>query len=171
MLRLDSSEMLPGSQKGANRGLRQKSWTHTRGSAILTPAGAWNVGTGNDHVTQADCHVPHSAHLGTVLRASSIYSRPSLVGRHIGTTYVTWSAVDKMADVNTPAHSVHLGTFGSPRKFPFRALTSHSAHLGSFRSVHEARSRLQFRGVLNARRSSCRHIWSADTVASVKQIL
>ena len=113
----------------------------------------------------------HSAHLGTVLRASSIYSRPSLVGRHIGTTYVTWSAVDKMADVNTPVHSAHLGTFGSPRKFPFRALTSHSAHLGSFRSVHEARSRLQFRGVPNARRSSCRHIWSADTVASVKQIL
>ena len=113
----------------------------------------------------------HWAHVGTVLRASSIYSRPSLVGRHIGTTYVTWSAVDKMADVNTPVHSAHLGTFGSPRKFPFRALTSHSAHLGSFRSVHEARSRLQFRGVPNARRSSCRHIWSADTVASVKQIL
>ena len=41
-----------------------------------------------------------------------------------------------MADVNTPVHSAHLGTFGSPRKFPFRALTSHSAHLGSFRSVH-----------------------------------
>ena len=59
MLRLDSSEMLPGSQKGANMGLRQKSWTHTRGSAILTPAtGAWNVGTGNHHVTRADCHVP-----------------------------------------------------------------------------------------------------------------
>ena len=47
-----------------------------------------------------------------------------------------------MADVNTPVHSAHLGTFGSPWKFPFRALTSHSAHLGSFRSVHEARSRL-----------------------------
>ena len=59
MLRLDSSEMFPGSQKGANRGLWQKSWTHSRGSAILTPAtGAWNVGTGNDHVTRADCHVP-----------------------------------------------------------------------------------------------------------------
>ena len=38
MLRLDSSEMLPGSQKGENRGLQQKSWIHTRGSAILTPA-------------------------------------------------------------------------------------------------------------------------------------
>ena len=31
----------------------------------------------------------HSAHLGNVLRASPTYSRPSLVGRHIGTTYVT----------------------------------------------------------------------------------
>ena len=66
MLRLDSSEMLPGSQKGANRGLRQKSWTHTRGSAILTPAtGAWNVGTGNDEAQEG---APPSGHKVTVFQ-------------------------------------------------------------------------------------------------------
>ena len=54
MLRLDSSEMLPGSQKGENRGLRLD-------SAILTPAtGACNVGTGNNHVTPHDVNSPAS---------------------------------------------------------------------------------------------------------------
>ena len=43
MLQLDSSEMLPGSQKGENRGLRQKSWKHTLDSAILSPASACNT--------------------------------------------------------------------------------------------------------------------------------
>ena len=48
MLRLDSSEMLPGSQKGENRGLREKSWKHTLESRLrdfdpLTPASACNA--------------------------------------------------------------------------------------------------------------------------------
>ena len=52
MLWLDSSEMLPGSQRGEERTAILKPHAD---SAILTPAtGAWNVGTGNDHVTPRD---------------------------------------------------------------------------------------------------------------------
>ena len=58
MLRLDSSEMLPGSQKGEKKAGILKT---PLDSAILTPAtGACNVGMGNDHVTPRDVNCPAS---------------------------------------------------------------------------------------------------------------
>ena len=58
MLRLDNSEMLPGSQEGEETTAILK--PHSR-LAILTPAtGACNVGTGNDHVTPRDVNSPAS---------------------------------------------------------------------------------------------------------------
>ena len=55
MLRLDSSEMLPGSQKGEEKAGILK--THTRfrhfGSPYALYYGISMVGTGNDHVTRA----------------------------------------------------------------------------------------------------------------------
>ena len=56
MLRLDSSEMLPGSQKGEEKAGILK--THTRfrhfGSPYALYYGISMVGTGNDHVTPRD---------------------------------------------------------------------------------------------------------------------
>ena len=58
MLRLDSSEMLPGSQKGEEKAGILK--THTRfrhvGSPYALYYGISMVGTGNDHVTAARCN-------------------------------------------------------------------------------------------------------------------
>ena len=58
MLRLDSSEMLPGSQKGEEKAGILK--THTRfrhfGSPYALYYGVSMVGTGNDHVTAARCN-------------------------------------------------------------------------------------------------------------------
>ena len=52
MLRLDSSEMLPGSQKGENRGLTAEILkTHTRLRDFDFRKCVQRVGTGNDHVT------------------------------------------------------------------------------------------------------------------------
>ena len=59
MLRLDSSEMLPGSQKGEETAEILK--THTTFRHCGSPKSSQLVGTGNDHVTRADvrrCHVP-----------------------------------------------------------------------------------------------------------------
>ena len=60
MLRLDSSEMLPGSQKGEKTAEIRK--THTLDSAILAPRKSSQlVGMGNDHVTAARCKQKHVA--------------------------------------------------------------------------------------------------------------
>ena len=60
MLRLDSSEMLPGSQKGEETAEILK--TRTRfchfGSPYSLYYGISMVGTGNDHVTAARCRHP-----------------------------------------------------------------------------------------------------------------
>ena len=60
MLRLDSSEMLPGSQKGEGKTAILKH-THTRGrhfghasASNALDYGISMVGTGNDHVTPRD---------------------------------------------------------------------------------------------------------------------
>ena len=63
MLRLDSSEMLPGSQKGENTAEILKTHTTFRhiGPRIMGYLCSHLVGMGNDHVTRADarrCHVP-----------------------------------------------------------------------------------------------------------------
>ena len=66
MLRLDSSEMLPGSQKGEETAQILKTHTTFRHcgspkfSQLAMITGTGNE-TGNDHVTRADarrCHVP-----------------------------------------------------------------------------------------------------------------
>ena len=56
MLRLDSSEMLPGSQKGEETAEILKTRTRFRhfGSPYLLYYGISMVGTGNDHVTPRD---------------------------------------------------------------------------------------------------------------------
>ena len=59
MLRLDSSEMLPGSQKGEKTAEILK--THTTFRHSSSPKSSQLAGMGNDHVTRADargCHVP-----------------------------------------------------------------------------------------------------------------
>ena len=56
MLRLDSSEMLPGSQKGEETAEILKTRTRVRhfGSPYSLYYGISMVGTGNDHVTPRD---------------------------------------------------------------------------------------------------------------------
>ena len=58
MLRLDSSEMLPGSQKGEETAEILKTRTRFRhfGSPYSLYYGISMVGTGNDHVTAARCN-------------------------------------------------------------------------------------------------------------------
>ena len=60
MLRLDSSEMLPGSQKGEETAEILKTRARLRhfGSRTrcIMPYGIPMVGTGNDHVTAARCN-------------------------------------------------------------------------------------------------------------------
>ena len=58
MLRLDSSEMLPGSQKGEETAGILKTRTRFRhfGSPYSLYYGISMVGTGNDHVTAARCN-------------------------------------------------------------------------------------------------------------------
>ena len=63
MLRLDSSEMLPGSQKGEETAEILK--THTRFrhfGSTYSYYGISMVGTANDHVTAARCKQPRVAH-------------------------------------------------------------------------------------------------------------
>ena len=64
MLRLDSSEMLPGSQKGEETAEILKTRTRFRhvGSPYSLYYGISMVGTGNDHVTAARCKQTHVAH-------------------------------------------------------------------------------------------------------------
>ena len=58
MLRLDSSEMLPGSQKGEETAQILKTQTRFRpfASPYALYYGISMVGTGNDHVTAARCN-------------------------------------------------------------------------------------------------------------------
>ena len=61
MLRLDSSEMLPGSQKGEETAGILKTRPRLRhfGSPYSLYYGISMVGTGNDHVTAARCNRRH----------------------------------------------------------------------------------------------------------------
>ena len=68
MLRLDSSEMLPGSQKGEEKAGILK--PHTRFRHFGSPYALYMVGTGNDPVTRAVIprDVNKRAHVKTVNR-------------------------------------------------------------------------------------------------------